>query len=161
MPVTVTSDGQTAWPRILARNIRTLHSPACLSSSSARTDMTEILVIGAGEYGLTTALELARTSYRDKADKILVIGNSATASLYVFTHLLIVLLLQIAMPTHQLRMRRATISTRLFAELMTETQFFRIWELRASTNGTVILSGVLTSRSQEVGDSKPIQPNRC
>jgi len=37
--------------------------------------MAEILIIGGGEYGLTTALELAWTTYGDKADKILVIGR--------------------------------------------------------------------------------------
>jgi glycine/D-amino acid oxidase-like deaminating enzyme len=37
--------------------------------------MAEILIIGGGEFGLATALELARTTYRNKADKILVIGR--------------------------------------------------------------------------------------
>lgn len=36
--------------------------------------MTEVLIIGGGVFGLSTALSLARGEYRSKPEKILVIG---------------------------------------------------------------------------------------
>lgn len=38
--------------------------------------MAELLIVGSGVFGATLALELAETTYKDKADRIIVLGES-------------------------------------------------------------------------------------
>jgi len=60
----------------LIRNMLLLHIPVTtrLSLRLLRIHMTEVLIVGGGVFGLSTALSLARGKYRHNPKKILVIG---------------------------------------------------------------------------------------
>lgn len=81
--------------------------------------MTEVLIVGGGVFGLSTALSLARGDYRSKPEKILVIGapdsvhnTSLNPRSVQFTHPSIAQ--QIDPLAHQKKMLLVPISTRLF-----------------------------------------------
>lgn len=102
--------------------------------------MTEVLIIGGGEFGLTTALCLARGKYKGNPEKILVIGQSNGHPLFphdVVSLLLFFRLGQIDRLIRHQKMLLALISTRLF-DLIMPILIMPDWLKKPWMNGLLI-----------------------
>lgn len=89
--------------------------------------MTEVLIVGGGVFGLSTALSLARGKYRDRPEKILVIGPvPKLAGRSGLLQLTFLDPYQIDLPIRQKKMPLVRISTRSFG-LITPIPFMQVW----------------------------------